>query len=204
MNYADIYRAEPGRRRECLYYLALGHYKMGNYDEARRFNGTSRPPGIARGYPITACRAHRAFLSPASRPAALLLDKEPSNLQAQSLASLIDTRVTRGTSLLRVVLVKCPLLTSRRSRTQRDTSAWRSSAASRRSARSRSPPSYGEPLANSSRTAIASDPRPSPAIRTALRTNGHGPLPAFTTAPAHNPPCLLTHELAVNVATIIA
>ncbi|OJT01873.1 Mitochondria fission 1 protein [Trametes pubescens] len=61
---ADIYRAEPGRRRECLYYLALGHYKMGNYEEARRFN-------------------------------ALLLDKEPSNLQAQSLASLIDTRVTR-------------------------------------------------------------------------------------------------------------
>ncbi|KAF7796350.1 hypothetical protein EIP86_007527 [Pleurotus ostreatoroseus] len=35
----DIYRAEPGRRRECLYYLALGHYKMGNYEEARKFNG---------------------------------------------------------------------------------------------------------------------------------------------------------------------
>ncbi|KAJ8502226.1 hypothetical protein ONZ51_g51 [Trametes cubensis] len=75
----EIYRAEPTRRRECLYYLALGHYKMGNYEEARRFN-------------------------------ALLLDKEPSNLQAQSLASLIDQRVTQ--------------------------------------ARSRSRPSYGEPLAN--------------------------------------------------------
>ena len=37
--YVEIYRAEPARRRECLYYLALGHYKMGNYEEARRFNG---------------------------------------------------------------------------------------------------------------------------------------------------------------------
>ncbi|KAF8661376.1 hypothetical protein AX16_001469 [Volvariella volvacea WC 439] len=60
----EIYRAEPTRRRECLYYLALGHYKMNNFDEARRFN-------------------------------ALLLEKEPTNLQAQSLASLIDKAVTR-------------------------------------------------------------------------------------------------------------
>lgn len=36
----EIYRAEPSRRRECLYYLALGHYKMGNFEEARNFNGT--------------------------------------------------------------------------------------------------------------------------------------------------------------------
>lgn len=56
-----------------------------------------------------------------------------------------------------------------RSRTQRGTSAWRSSAVSQRSARSRSPPSYGEPLANSSRTATASDPHPSaPLLRSAL------------------------------------
>ncbi|ELU43607.1 TPR_2 domain-containing protein [Rhizoctonia solani AG-1 IA] len=34
-----IYRAEPARRRECLYYLALGHYKMGNLEDARKFNG---------------------------------------------------------------------------------------------------------------------------------------------------------------------
>uniref|UniRef100_A0A8H7NDI4 Mitochondrial fission 1 protein n=1 Tax=Bionectria ochroleuca TaxID=29856 RepID=A0A8H7NDI4_BIOOC len=27
-----------GRRRECLYYLALGNYKLGNYAEARRYN----------------------------------------------------------------------------------------------------------------------------------------------------------------------
>lgn len=35
----EIYRSDPPRRRECLYYLSLGHFKMGNFDEARRFNG---------------------------------------------------------------------------------------------------------------------------------------------------------------------
>ena len=34
----DIYREEASRRRECLYYLALGHYKIGNYAEAQRYN----------------------------------------------------------------------------------------------------------------------------------------------------------------------
>ncbi|KAF5336042.1 hypothetical protein D9611_006199 [Ephemerocybe angulata] len=58
----DIYRAEPTRRRECLYYLALGHYKLGNYEEAKRFN-------------------------------TLLMEKEPTNLQAQSLGQLIDKKV---------------------------------------------------------------------------------------------------------------
>lgn len=28
----------PERRRECLYYLAIGHYKISNFAEARRFN----------------------------------------------------------------------------------------------------------------------------------------------------------------------
>jgi len=60
----EIYRAEPGRRRECLYYLALGHYKMGNFDDARKFND-------------------------------LLVEKEPGNLQAQSLRELIDRAVSR-------------------------------------------------------------------------------------------------------------
>ncbi|KAH7929105.1 mitochondrial fission 1 protein [Leucogyrophana mollusca] len=60
----EIFRTEPTRRRECLYYLALGHYKMGNFEEARRFND-------------------------------LLLQKEPTNLQAQSLASLIEKAVAR-------------------------------------------------------------------------------------------------------------
>ncbi|RYP39431.1 hypothetical protein DL767_002165 [Monosporascus sp. MG133] len=35
---SDIFRASPERRRECLYYLALGNYKLGNYAEARRYN----------------------------------------------------------------------------------------------------------------------------------------------------------------------
>ncbi|TRM65302.1 hypothetical protein BD626DRAFT_399055 [Schizophyllum amplum] len=60
----DIYREEPLRRRECLYYLALGHYKMGNFEEAKRFN-------------------------------ALLIDKEPGNMQAQSLGQLIEKGVAR-------------------------------------------------------------------------------------------------------------
>jgi len=59
----DIYRAEPSRRRECLYYIALGYYKMGEYQNAQKFN-------------------------------ALLLEKEPTNLQAQSLSMLIEKAVT--------------------------------------------------------------------------------------------------------------
>ena len=35
---SEIFRNEPNRRRECLYYLALGNYKLGNYQEARRYN----------------------------------------------------------------------------------------------------------------------------------------------------------------------
>lgn len=36
----QIYRDEPNRRRECLYFLAVGHYKLGNYAEAKRYNGS--------------------------------------------------------------------------------------------------------------------------------------------------------------------
>jgi fission 1 protein len=61
---SDIFRTSPERRRECLYYLALGNYKLGNYAEARRYND-------------------------------LLLDKEPANLQASSLRSLIDDKVAK-------------------------------------------------------------------------------------------------------------
>lgn len=60
----EIYRSDPPRRRECLYYLSLGHFKMGNFDEAKRFN-------------------------------ALLLEREPQNLQAQSLNQLIEKGVAR-------------------------------------------------------------------------------------------------------------
>ncbi|CAL5868168.1 uncharacterized protein PFLUO_LOCUS2392 [Penicillium psychrofluorescens] len=35
---SEIFRAAPERRRECLYYLALGNFKLGNYGEARRYN----------------------------------------------------------------------------------------------------------------------------------------------------------------------
>ncbi|RKF64061.1 Mitochondrial fission 1 protein [Erysiphe neolycopersici] len=35
---SDIFRTSPERRRECLYYLALGHYKLGVYSEARKYN----------------------------------------------------------------------------------------------------------------------------------------------------------------------
>ncbi|KAI1006977.1 hypothetical protein K3495_g1242 [Podosphaera aphanis] len=34
----EIFRSSAERRRECLYYLALGNYKLGNYAEARRYN----------------------------------------------------------------------------------------------------------------------------------------------------------------------
>ncbi|KAL2825183.1 mitochondria fission 1 protein [Aspergillus cavernicola] len=61
---SEIFRASPERRRECLYYLALGNYKLGNYGEARRYND-------------------------------LLIDKEPGNLQAASLQTLIDDKVSR-------------------------------------------------------------------------------------------------------------
>ena len=60
----DIFRTTPERRRECLYYLALGNFKLGNYAEARRYND-------------------------------LLLDKEPNNMQAASLRTLIDDKVAR-------------------------------------------------------------------------------------------------------------
>ncbi|KAJ6493681.1 hypothetical protein C8R47DRAFT_1119396 [Mycena vitilis] len=60
----ELYRAEPTRRRECLYYLALGHFKMGNFEEAKKFN-------------------------------ALLIDKEPTNMQAISLGQLIDKGAAR-------------------------------------------------------------------------------------------------------------
>ncbi|KAK5095707.1 Mitochondrial fission 1 protein [Exophiala xenobiotica] len=61
---SDIFKTIPERRRECLYYLALGNYKLGNYAEARRYNE-------------------------------LLLDKEPGNLQSQSLQGLIDDKVSK-------------------------------------------------------------------------------------------------------------
>ena len=70
---SEIFRASPERRRECLYYLALGNYKLGNYGEARRYND-------------------------------LLLDKEPANMQAASLGSLIEEKVNKE-GLLGIAIV---------------------------------------------------------------------------------------------------
>ena len=61
----EIFKDYHERRRECVYYLALGNYKLGNYSEARRYND-------------------------------LLREKEPGNLQAQSLQQLIDDKVMKG------------------------------------------------------------------------------------------------------------
>ncbi|KAF8494753.1 hypothetical protein BU17DRAFT_78506 [Hysterangium stoloniferum] len=60
----EVYREDASRRRDCLYYLAVGYYKMKNYEEARKF-------------------------------IALLLEKEPTNMQARSLELLIDKAVSR-------------------------------------------------------------------------------------------------------------
>lgn len=70
---SEIFRYAPERRRECLYYLALGNFKLGNYAEARKFND-------------------------------LLLDHEPSNLQAESLKGLIDDKVAKD-GLMGVAIV---------------------------------------------------------------------------------------------------
>ncbi|ORX74687.1 mitochondrial fission 1 protein [Linderina pennispora] len=34
----EIHKEFPERKRECMYYLALGYYKMGEYGSARAFN----------------------------------------------------------------------------------------------------------------------------------------------------------------------
>ncbi|KAJ1922702.1 mitochondrial membrane protein [Tieghemiomyces parasiticus] len=34
----EVHQEAPNRQRECLYYLALGFYKLGSYVEAKRFN----------------------------------------------------------------------------------------------------------------------------------------------------------------------
>ncbi|RUS14926.1 putative mitochondrial membrane fission protein [Jimgerdemannia flammicorona] len=34
----EIYTESPERRRECLYYLAVGNYKLANYTDARKYN----------------------------------------------------------------------------------------------------------------------------------------------------------------------
>ena len=45
----EIYKVSNERRRECLYYLSLGHYKMGMYD------GSGMDVGDGRGIPREYC-----------------------------------------------------------------------------------------------------------------------------------------------------
>ncbi len=71
-----------------MYYLALGHYKMGNYDEAKSFN--CEGPSL--------CAFPSLGTNKWGTTTARLLEKEQTNLQAQSLGILIDKAVKRGMS----------------------------------------------------------------------------------------------------------
>lgn len=33
----EVFKESPQRRRECLYYLAIGTYKLGDYSDSRRY-----------------------------------------------------------------------------------------------------------------------------------------------------------------------
>jgi fission 1 protein len=70
-----------------LYYLSLGHYKIGNYDQAKGFN----------------CEfSFQNFAGPSFEQAtatAQLLEREPTNLQAQSLDNLIEKALKQGALL---------------------------------------------------------------------------------------------------------
>lgn len=87
----EIYAAEPLRRRECLYYLALGYYKLGNWEHAKKFNSMSEPSSSL----LALCLLSSSSRS-VTRRADLLLSKEPTNMQAQSLNSLIDDGMAKG------------------------------------------------------------------------------------------------------------
>lgn len=77
-------------------------------------------------------------------PTALLLEKEPANLQAQSLSQLIDKAVTKGT-LAHCFSCSSPLVDTPG---QRATSAWRSPVVRRRWVVSSWQVLYGEQLEN--------------------------------------------------------
>lgn len=97
--HTEIYGNEPSRRRECLYYLAVGHYKMDEYEKAKQFNSTyipSLPPIYSQPIDtifLTSRLDNITYHLPPTT--ALLLEKEPTNLQAQSLAEQIDEKITR-------------------------------------------------------------------------------------------------------------
>lgn len=107
---ADIYRSEPTRRRECLYYLALGHYKMGNYDEAKSFNCES--PSLY--FPLLDTNKHKSIQ--------LVSWKRNQRICRHSLLILLLTRPLNG--------VCYPLSIPRKLAdcAQRDILAWLSQA----------------------------------------------------------------------------
>lgn len=72
-----------------MYFLAVGHYKLGNWSEAKRYNCAFLERGGGGGDLVR-------MLIGGERFAALLLEKEPTNRQAQSLAGLIDSAVAKG------------------------------------------------------------------------------------------------------------
>lgn len=53
---SDIYESDASRRRECLYYLALGHYKLKNYTESKKFTARllSKEPGNMQALSLNA------------------------------------------------------------------------------------------------------------------------------------------------------
>jgi hypothetical protein len=128
----EIYRAEPARRRECLYYLALGHYKMGNFEEARKFNGVSN---LLLEDEIRAYRT-RLNLSPAYR--------ERTHESSSSVSWTTHRQGCSARSVPFLLFLKCTLHPCE----QKATLAWPSLVEQQLSGPSSSQASYGEQLAD--------------------------------------------------------
>jgi len=74
-----------------LYFLAVGHYKLGNYQEAKRYNGKLDSFSLS-----TTRKNERA--DERGSGVGLLLEKEPNNFQSKSLNALIEKAVAKGES----------------------------------------------------------------------------------------------------------
>lgn len=70
-----------------MYFLAVGHYKLGNYQEAKRYNGKLHSFSTTRREDLTGIGRE-----------GLLLEKEPNNFQSKSLNALIEKAVAKGES----------------------------------------------------------------------------------------------------------
>ncbi|KAI6112620.1 hypothetical protein F5141DRAFT_1188045 [Pisolithus sp. B1] len=72
----DIYRTELTRRRECLYYIALGYYKMGNYEDAKSFNDfllEKEPGNLQAQSPLRSHRTGQGYVGMALAGGAVAL-----------------------------------------------------------------------------------------------------------------------------------